>query len=282
LSVLGCSGIVRGMAESKLVRVERDGSVAVVTLDDPARRNAMSEGMGAEFSERMVELGGLADLRVVVLTGTGDAFSAGGDLSMLERLSKEGLERPGVARREIRDSMRRFYGFFLGLRELRCPTIAAINGHAIGAGLCVALACDLRVASREAKLAMNFTKLGIHPGMAGTWTLPRLVGQARAAELLYTGRTLNGAEAAEIGMVNRAVAPERVLPEALELAREIAANGPFAVAGVKQALARSPLASLDDQLGFEAAEQARCFETRDLQEGLAAGKQRRAPRFEGR
>jgi hypothetical protein len=94
--------------------------------------------------------------------------------------------------------------------------------------------------------------------------------------------TLNGAEAAEIGMVNRAVAPERVLPEALELAREIAANGPFAVAGVKQALARSPLASLDDQLGFEAAEQARCFETRDLQEGLAAGKQRRAPRFEGR
>jgi len=265
-----------------LVRVERDGPIAVLTLQDPERRNAMSEAMGAAFAEQIVALGAERDLRAVVLTGSGQAFSAGGDLAMLERLAKSAAERPGLARRETRDSMRSFYGFFLGLRDLPCPTIAAINGHAIGAGLCVALACDLRIASRDAKLGLNFTRLGLHPGMAATWTLPRLVGTARAAELLYTGRTLGGAEAAEIGLVNRAVAADRVLPESLELAREIAESAPIAVAGVKQALARSPLASLDDQLGFEAAEQGRCFETGDVREGLAAARERRAPRFEGR
>ena len=267
---------------SPLVRTERDGPVATLTLQDPERRNAMSEAMGEAFAAEVAALAGAADLRAVVVTGAGEAFSAGGDFTMLDRLAKTGAERPGQARREIRDSMRSFYGLFLGLRDIPCPTIAAINGHAIGAGLCVALACDLRVASREAKLGLNFTRLGLHPGMAATWTLPRLVGNARAAELLYTGRTIQGAEAADLGMVNRAVAPERVLAEALELAREVAEAAPIAVAGVKRALARSPAATLDDQLAFEASEQALCFESRDVQEGLTAARERRRPRFEGR
>jgi enoyl-CoA hydratase len=118
--------------------------------------------------------------------------------------------------------------------------------------------------------------------MGATWTLPRLIGAAPAAELLYTGRTITGEDAAALGMVNRAVARERVLPEAFELAREVAEAAPIAVAGVKRALARSAAATLDDQLGFEAAEQARCFESRDVHEGLAAARERRRPRFEGR
>ncbi len=265
-----------------LVRVERDGPIAVLTLHDPERRNAMSQAMGVAFAEQVVELAADRDLRAVVLTGAGQAFSAGGDLAMLDQRAKSGAERPGLARRETRDAMRSFYGLFLVLRDLPCPTLAAINGHAIGAGLCVALACDLRVASRDAKLGLNFARLGLHPGMAATWTLPRLVGTARAAELLFTGRIITGAEAAEMGMVNRAVAADRVLPEALELAREVAASAPIAVAGVKQALARSPSATLDDQLGFEASQQSRCFESWDVREGLAAARERRAARFEGR
>lgn len=267
---------------SPLVRVERDGPVATLTLHDPERRNAMSEAMGEAFAAEVAGLAAAQGLRAVVVTGAGEAFSAGGDLGMIEAKARLGATRPGLARREIRDGMRGFYGLFLALRDLPCPTVAAVNGHAIGAGLCVALACDLRVASREAKLSLNFTRLGLHPGMGATWTLPRLVGSAAAAELLFTGRVISGEEAARLGMVNRAVAQGRVLPEALELAREVAEAAPIAVAGVKRALARSAAATLDDQLAFEASEQALCFESRDVEEGLAAARERRRPRFEGR
>jgi enoyl-CoA hydratase len=175
--------------------------------------------------------------------------------------------------------MRAFYKLFLSVRDLPCPTVAAVNGAAIGAGLCVALACDLRVAALDAKLALNFTRIGIHPGMAATWILPRLVGPALAAELLFTGRLLNGEEAVQIGLVNRAVAREDVLREALALARACATSAPRAVRGVKQALRRSLAVSLEDQLSFEAERQAECFESEDLKEGIAAVREKREPVF---
>jgi enoyl-CoA hydratase len=178
--------------------------------------------------------------------------------------------------------MRGFYKLFLAVRDLPCPTLAAINGAAVGAGLCVALACDLRVASATAKLGLNFTALGLHPGMGATWTLPRLVGPARAAELLFTSRIVTGAEAAEMGLVGRALPAAEVVPATRQIAREIAACAPAANRGLKRALGRSMGASLEDQLSFEAEEQARCFETRDAREGIAAARERRAPRFEGR
>ncbi len=143
------------------------------------------------------------------------------------------------------------------------------------------LSARCRVASRDAKLGLNFTALGLHPGMGATWTLPRLVGPAHAAELLFASRVISGEEAVRIGMVNRALEPEKVLPEALALAAEFAAAAPTANRGVKRALARSAAASLEDQLGFEAAEQSVCFETEDVQEGLAAARERRSPRFRG-
>jgi len=177
--------------------------------------------------------------------------------------------------------MRNFYGLFLRVREIPCPTIAALNGSAIGAGLCVALACDVRIAASDARLGLNFTALGLHPGMGATWTLPRLVGPARAAELLFSSRILTGAEAAEIGLVNRAVARDEVVPAARELARSFAANGPAAVRGVKRALARTGESTLSDQLDFEADVQAWCFTEADVQEGLAAVREKRAPRFRG-
>jgi enoyl-CoA hydratase/carnithine racemase len=265
---------------SRLVLVEREGGVAVLTLNDPERRNAMTEAMGRALAAAVNELAGDRGTRAVVLAGAGPAFSAGGDLDMIESRARAGATDPGGPAREAnRRFMREFYGLFLRVRDLPCPSVAAIHGAAVGAGLCLALACDLRVAARGAKLGLNFTRLGIHPGMGATWTLPRLVGGARAAELLFTGRSLDGEEALRIGLVNRAVADAEVLPAALELAREIAAASPAAVRAAKRSLAGSAGATLAEQLEVEAAAQALDYEGPDLPEGLASARERRPPRF---
>jgi enoyl-CoA hydratase len=265
-----------------LVLVERDGGVATLLLNDPERRNAMSQAMGEALAACVAELAADPELRAAILTGAGRAFSAGGDLAMIQARADQARDHPEAARRVVGDAMRSFYELFLAVRDLPCPTIAALHGAAVGAGLCVALACDVRIASASARLGLNFTALGIHPGMGATWTLPRLVGPARAAELLYSSRLVTGEEAAAIGLVNRALPPEAVLPAARDLAAEFAAAGPLANRAVKRALARSPGASLEDQLGFEAREQAATLASRDAQEGLAAARERRKPAFEGR
>ena len=264
-----------------LVLVERDGDIVTLTFNDPDHRNAMTREMGEAFSDRIAKLLPDTSIRAAIVTGAGRAFSAGGDMAMLGNLATQGAENPGLSRRPIRDTMRSFYGLFLSLRDLPCPTLAAINGHAIGAGLCVALACDLRFVSTKAKLSLNFSKLGIHPGMAATWTLPRLVGPALAAELLYTGRSLDAEEAARIGLVNRAVEPGQLLEVTRGVAAEVATAGPIATRGIKRSLARSADASLESQLEFEAHEQALCFESADIREGLAAARDKRPAEFEG-
>lgn len=266
----------------RFAREELQGrpSIGVLTFDDPERLNAMTEAMGVALADHVAVLRRDPGLRAVVLTGAGRAFSAGGDLGMIGSRAASGSSDPGGPPRRVnRDSMRAFYKLFLSIRDLPCPTVAALNGAAIGAGFCVALACDLRVAARDAKLGLNFTRLGIHPGMAATWTLPRLVGPALAAELLFTGRILSGEEAVQIGLVNRAVPREDVLREALALARACATSAPRAVRGVKRALGRSLSASLEDQLSFEAERQAECFESQDLKEGIAAVREKREPVF---
>lgn len=270
------------MPDRDLVRLSRDGNIATLLFDDPERRNAMSRAMGEAFRDRITELCADPTLRAVVVSGSGRAFSAGGDLEMLERHAALASAAPGRAWRGIRDEMTGFYRLFLAVRELPVPTIAAIQGAAIGAGLCVGLACDLRFVAADAQLGLNFAKLGLHPGMAATWTLPRLVGSSSAAELLFTGRTFDGAEAFRIGLASRVLPAAEVLPAALETAREIAAAAPLAVRAIKRALRRSEHASLDDQLQLEATEQARTFETRDAREGIVAVRERRTPRFEGR
>jgi len=264
-----------------LILEERDRDIVTLTFNDPDHLNAMTRAMGEAFSDCIAGLAADRSIRAVVLTGAGRAFSAGGDLGMIRERSDEARERPGFARRNVRETMRSFYGLFLSVRGLPCPTLAAINGHAIGAGLCVALACDLRYVALEAKLGLNFTKLGLHPGMGATWTLPRLVGQPLAAELLYTSRIIDGEEAARMGLANRATPRDELLATARETAAEIASCSPQAVQGVKRALARTEGSTLEDQLTFEASEQAECFESDDGLEGIEAAQERRAPSFEG-
>lgn len=261
------------------VQIERrDDGVAVLTLDDPDRRNAMTEAMGDALAERCAELAADPDLRVVVLTGTPPAFSAGGDLDMLEDLGRR-------AREEGFDAtpfMRAFYLRFLTVRELPVPVIAAINGHAVGAGLCVALACDLRIVADEAKVGLNFARLGLHPGMGGTWLLPRILGAQRAGAWLYTGALVPGEVAAGQGLALESVPDDQVLPRAIALAEDVAASSPMVVRQLKTTLAAVEDIDLATALDREAAAQAVSYGTDDLLEGLAAGRERRAPRFPGR
>lgn len=265
-----------------LVLCERDGAVATLVLNDPGRRNALSEAMGEALLAQVTRLARDSALRAVILTGAGPNFCAGGDLEMLEARGREAAASADPARAAVRDAMRGFYARFLSLCDLPCPIVAALHGAAIGAGLCLALACDLRLVASGTRLGLNFTRLGLHPGMGATWLLPRLVGPAAAAELLYTGRALPAEEAVRMGLASRVLAPEALLPAARELAAEIAASAPLAVRGVKRSLRRSPGAELEDQLGFEAALQAQSLATRDAREGIAALRERRPPRFEGR
>ncbi|MCA9618941.1 MAG: enoyl-CoA hydratase/isomerase family protein, partial [Myxococcales bacterium] len=253
----------------------RRGPIAELRLARPDLRNAMSPEMGEAIEAAVAELDAADDLRVVILSGEGKSFSAGGDFDLLERRCNSGGEHN-------RRAMRRFYASFLSLRELRVPTIAAIHGHAIGAGLCLAMACDLRVAAAGTKLGATFVRVGLHPGMGATYLLPQLIGRARATDLLLTGRVIDAATAEAMGLVSEVVAPEALRARVEERASEIAEGAPVPLAQLVATLRGGALRSLDDSLDREAACQAIDYATADMREAIAAFRDKRAPRFEGK
>ncbi|HWC35363.1 MAG TPA: enoyl-CoA hydratase-related protein [Mycobacteriales bacterium] len=258
------------------LRVERRPSgVAILTFALPERRNAMTGELTDAWTAAIAELRADRDLRAVVVTGEGTAFCSGGDLSWIG-------ESPDLTVTAIRDRMLPFYRAWLAIRDLEVPTIAAVNGHAIGAGLCVALACDLRYAAAGANLSAPFTSLGMHSGMAATYLLPATVGIAAARELLLTGRRVDAEEALRLGLVNGVVEPDRLLEHATGIAEQIAGNGPIAVRLTVAALRNGTPRSLDEALMYEALAQPVTFASADLTEGLAAAKERRTPNFQGR
>ncbi|MFE8597705.1 enoyl-CoA hydratase/isomerase family protein [Archangium violaceum] len=259
---------------STAVLLEVEGAVATLTLNDAARRNAMTPELGEALRDRVAELKQRPDVRAVVLAGAGGAFSAGGDLQMLERLRR-------VSAEEARTFMLDFYARYLSVLELPVPTVAAVEGAAIGAGLCVALACDLCVVAEDAKLALNFVQLGLHPGMGATYFVPWRAGAQRGAELLLTGRRFDGREAVQLGLALEATPGSEVLARARTLAAQVAANAPLATRALKRRLApdrAALLRALEDEARF----QAESYGSEDLGEGLAAAAARRAPVFQGR
>ena len=264
------------LADLATLRVSgRPGGVVLVTLDQPERRNAMTEAMTAEWSRVMAALRSAPGVRVVVLTGAGSAFCSGGDISWI------GAE-PDASVDRLRDRMLTFYWTWLAVRDLEVPTVAAVNGPAVGAGLALALACDLRYAAEDARLAVPFTSLGMHPGMATTYLLREAVGPAVARELLLTGRSVTGAEGVALGLVNGAYPAAEVLDRTLDVAGSIAAAAPVATRLTKRTLAADRPAGFAETLRQEALAQAVTLATEDLQEGLAAQRERRAARFSGR
>ncbi len=258
------------------ILLDHQGPITRLTLNVPSQLNAMTSAMGAEIRDAVPLINDRDETRVVIVRGAGRAFSAGGNLkSIQEEVSEEPGAGPGLG------GGSNFYRLYLSVRDLEAPSIAAINGHAIGAGLCFALGCDMRVIKTGARVGMTFVRLGIHPGMAATWTLPRLIGPARAAELLYSGRLIDAATAVDWGIASRE-ADEDFDQVVEDLALEIAAAGPVAVKATKRTVRGAFERTIGEALDLESAEQEITFGTADAREGVQALTERRSPRFVGR
>lgn len=243
--------------------------IAEVILSNPAQRNAMSEPMTAAWELAMDELARSPRVRAVLVRGEGKAFCAGGDLSWIG-------EGGAATVSELSARMDRFYSAWLSVTRLPVPSVAYLNGPAVGAGAAVALACDIRWSGPAARFSVPFTRLGLHAGMGTTFLLPDVVGPALARDLLLTGRALDAA-----AMLDAHVATAlHEADEVLDRVREIAANAPIAVRMTKRGLGHAH--SLDEALRWEGVVQPVTMTTEDLQEGIAAAQQRRAPQFQGR
>ena len=282
------------------LRVERPRSgVVLLTLSLPERRNAMTPELTAAWAQAMESLEQDDSVRAVVVTGAGTAFCAGGDLSWLGHAdpadrgtagADTGVADTGVAGADarpvptpaqLRAKMYDFYRTWLRVRDLEVPVLAAVNGPAIGAGLCLALACDLRYAAPTARFSVPFLALGLHPGMAATYLLPEAVGMARARDMLYTGRVVGASQAVELGLINRVLPAEGLVEEVLDVAASVAAAAPVAVRLTKAALRHGPR-SYAEALEWEALAQPVTMASHDLQEGLRAVSEKRPPQFRGR
>lgn len=255
-----------------LVTTSQDtAGIATITLHDESNLNAMSEEMASEFAAAVQALKASKAARVVILTGAGKAFSAGGHLAMLDK-------KRSLSKEENRKEMLKFYDSFLSILELNVPLIAALHGAAVGAGLCLACACDIRIATAETKLGFTFLKLGLHPGMGGTFLVSRVVGRSMATELLLTGRIISAEEALRIGLVSRLCAKEALLEGAKEIAREILSCGPEASRQLLETM-RADLTALPASLTREAECQSVNYGSVEFAEGLASVREKRAPNF---
>jgi 2-(1,2-epoxy-1,2-dihydrophenyl)acetyl-CoA isomerase len=253
--------------------VERAGAIATLTLNRPEARNALDLAMRRELAAALDEVEADSGVRVLVLTGAGGHFCAGGDVkSMRERryTAADGRARVEALNRLV-----------LRLVDFPRPTIASVDGFAVGAGCNLALACDLVVASDRARFGQVFARIGLVPDGGGTWLLPRLVGLARAKELIFTAEVIDAAEAARIGLVNRVVPPAALAEETTRLAERLAAGPPLALRLAKRLVNRAVASDLAPALEAEAAAQAIAVTTEDHQEGLQAFFEKRAPRFRG-
>jgi enoyl-CoA hydratase/carnithine racemase len=260
---------------SEQVLVERDGHVATLTLNRPERLNAISGPMLEQLSQRLLELDAERDVRAIVVTGAGRGFCAGLDLQ--DAAAGSGIGGGGglPAELDIRSAPP------VVLHGIDTPTLCALNGGAAGYGMDLALGCDLRVASEKGKLAAAFTRRGVLPESGGTWLLPRMVGWARAAEIIFTGRTLSAEQCLELGLVNRVVPHERLAQEARALALEVAASAPLAVRASKRMMRAGLSEEFDNHVQHVFLQLLPLFRTKDFQEGMRAFLEKREPRFEG-
>jgi 2-(1,2-epoxy-1,2-dihydrophenyl)acetyl-CoA isomerase len=261
---------------SATVQYAAQQGIASITIDRPAVRNALGPTEWHALDEAVARAGADPSVRVLVVTGAGANFSAGGDVkSMPERLALPPAERRAQL---LADAQ-----VVRHMRELPKPIIAAIDGACVGAGLSLALACDLRVATARARLGAVFHRVGLTGDFGMLYLLPRVVGPARAAELLLLAEIVDAARAASIGLVHRVVDdPAALGTEVARLAEELANGPPVALGLTKQGLQRSLDADLAGMIEWEAAAQAICSRTDDAREGLAALAEKRAPRFSGK
>ncbi|MGI5912210.1 MAG: enoyl-CoA hydratase/isomerase family protein [Syntrophomonadaceae bacterium] len=254
--------------------IEKQEHIAILALNQPRTINAMTPQMAVEFKDAIHLIQEDKNIRVLIITGEGHSFCSGGDL-------KSAFEMFESSPAKAEPTVVNFYKCFLNLTKLEIPTIAVIKGHTIGAGLCLAMACDMRIASSNTKMSMSFIKVGIHPGMAGTYHLPRLVGTAKALELCLLGEVIGADEAMRIGLVNHVIAPDQLEDFSLDFARRIANNPAVTARLIKRSIYRNLNVNLDDALLHESLSQILSASTEDMKEGLSATREKRSPVFKG-
>ena len=253
--------------------LEKDGPITTLTINRPEKYNAVNNATVEEIDQALDRLEADQELRVVILTGSGEkAFVAGADIEELEKRDTL-LGRTETRRRQE---------VYSRIEQLDVPSIAAINGWALGTGLELTLVCTLRIASSKAKMGQPEVKLGIIPGAGGTFRLPRLVGLGRAMEMILTGEPITADEALSIGLVNRVVPPEKLVEEVRALAETIVARPKLAVQYAKEAVLRCSEGALGESLAHESYLHALSCGTEDKKEGVASFLQKREPKFKGR
>jgi enoyl-CoA hydratase/carnithine racemase len=255
--------------------VTEESGILTITLNRPDKLNAFIGHMRRDLAEALEAAGSDRGVRVVVITGAGRAFCAGGDVNFMAELmdrhdSEEFARILGSGRRVI-----------TSIRQMTKPVIAAVNGVASGAGCNLALACDLRIASTNAAFSQSFLKVGLHPDWGGTYFLPRLLTPNKVCELFFLGEAIDASEALRLSLVNQVVAPEDLEAATQQLAERLRAAPPIALAAAKQAVYASQAADLDEMLRYETEAQLRCFESEDGREGVRAFIEKREPTFTG-
>lgn len=255
------------------ILLAREAGVGTLTLNRPDKLNAFAGEMRRELGDALEELEADNTVRVIVITGAGRGFCAGADVGyMAELIATKDI----VAMGALIEAGRRVVGI---IRKSAKPVIASVNGVAAGGGANLALACDLRIASRDAKLGQTFNRIGLHPDWGGTYFLPRLVGPSKALELFWLADVIDADECLRLGLFNRVVAPDALAAETTALARTLAAKPTLAIAMAKRAVYESLSKTLPEMLDYELDAQIRCFQSGDAREGITAFTEKRAPKF---
>jgi 2-(1,2-epoxy-1,2-dihydrophenyl)acetyl-CoA isomerase len=262
--------------ENRLVLEKREGGVATLILNRPERINALNKDLVLALNDALARVEADQEINVVVLAGAGRVFCAGGDLQAIGK----GKQENDVT--ELQPVLRSGMQLVLKIRTMRQPVIAAVHGAAAGAGMNIALAADIRIASEDAMFGQNFAKVGLFPDYGGTFFLPQLVGPAKAAEMLYTGDMINAAEALRLGIVNRVVPLAQLESEVRAVAQKIAQGPAIAIRAVKQTLFGRDKEELMALLNLEVEQQMKCFSSEDCGEGIRAFFEKRAPKFQGK
>ena len=258
------------------LQTTREGAIVTLTMNQPETRNALTGNNAVqEFVDACDAIRLDTTIRCVIVTGAGPVFCSGGNVKDMQRFFNQDI-KPDLIREEYRNGIQRLPK---ALYNLDVPVIAAINGPAIGAGLDLTCMCDIRIASDKATFAESFVKVGIVPGDGGAWLLPRAVGASKAAEMAFTGEALSAEQALACGLVSRVVAPDQLMPEALVLARKIAANPGAVLRMTKRLLREGERSSLESLLEMSAGYQAIAHMTTDHHEAVNAFIEKRPPKF---
>jgi enoyl-CoA hydratase/carnithine racemase len=257
----------------KTILFELENRIATVTLNRPDQLNAINEEMREDFARLLIELQTNDEIRVVILTGAGRAFSAGGDIEYFER-------EWNTAR--FRAESRRLTQFFDELELIEKPVLAAINGPCTGAGLQVTLSCDLRLASEEARFGFRENNIGLIPGAGGCSRLVRLIGYGKAKELIFTGEMISSEEAQRIGLINRVVARDELMSHTRALAEHLLTRAPEALGLAKRILWHSVTSDFQTGRLLESLGQSVLLRTEDHREGIRAFREKRKPEFKGK